>query len=547
VMHYIGMEAMIMPVSLSYDVNVVVLSVVIAYVASYFALFLFLRLRNQSSASWLKWLSAIIMGGAICGMHYMGMEAAKFYSSQGLTDDAHGLDLFLLYGTAITIVILLLISWGAIYFERHTFERMAYEDSLTKLPNRYEMNLFFEKGIGNEKVGVLFIDLDQFKIVNDRFGHHIGDQLLLEFSKRLRPLIGADQKLFRIGGDEFLFIVRNGEPKEVEQIAEQILEIVSKPFYIEGHELFITASIGICVGPLKTLNAHTLLSNADTAMYKAKEGGENRYVVFDSEMAKKEKQRMELEKDLFTALDNNQFHIVYQPKWDVKENRLYGFEGLLRWEHPRLGTIFPNEFIPIAEETGDIIPITRWVLENACFQCKTWENQGQIFPVSINLSTQVFHSNILFEWVQSVLEKTNLDAHLLELEITESMVFDNIDKVIAQLQNIRSLGVKVSMDDFGTGYSSIGLLDRIPIDILKLDKIFVNDLERPKKRAIINAIVVMAESLGVKVVAEGVENREQVKILTQLGCYIMQGYFYSKPMKAHEINDWIINQAQNTV
>lgn len=239
------------------------------------------------------------------------------------------------------------------------------------------------------------------------------------------------------------------------------------------------------------------------------------------------------------ALEQRQFYIEYQPKWNVKMNRMAGFEALLRWQHSRLGIVTPTEFIPLAEETGLIVPITRWTMEEACRQCKVWQSQGIRQPVSVNLSGRLFHTDSLIDMVQSALAAADLAPDMLELEITESMVLYDINEIVRQLEAVRKLGVRVSMDDFGTGYSSIGLLDRIPIDALKLDRLFIDDLESPSKRAIIKAIVLMAEKLRLDVVAEGVENREHIEFLTQLGCHVMQGFFYGKPMKNEEIADWI--------
>ncbi|MDY0410109.1 EAL domain-containing protein [Virgibacillus soli] len=542
-MHYIGMAAMIMPVKLTYDKFLLLLSVVIAFIASYAALFLFLQFRSRPSASWLKWLSAVIMGSAICGMHFTGLKAARFkMDSSAVMGHAESMDLFLLYGVTITMFIILFVSWGAIYFERHMFEKMAFHDSLTGLPNRHEMNRFFEKHVGNEKIGVLFLDLDQFKAINDTLGHDVGDLLVQDVAIRIQQFITPAQQAFRIGGDEFLFIITNCSMEKAEQLAKQLLGNIKKVYHIHGNELYVTGSIGISIGLIKNSSRSTLLKEADTAMYKAKSLGKNQYCIYNDAMGKQEVRKMELEKDIQMALDNDQFYIVYQPKWHVKENRLYGFEALLRWEHPTLGTVSPGEFIPITEETGLIIPITKWVLENACQQCKTWQEQGIIQPISVNLSIKLFQLESLTEMVQDILNKVNLDPHLLELEITESMVLHDINDVIFQLQSIRSLGVRISMDDFGTGYSSIGLLDRIPIDALKLDCLFTNNLNTPSKRAIINAIVLMAENLQLDVIAEGVENQEHIDDLMQLGCQVMQGYFYGKPMRAEQVEKWIANK-----
>ncbi|MBD3920979.1 EAL domain-containing protein [Paenibacillus sp. PR3] len=542
-MHYIGMEAMIMNARLTYDPTLWGLSAIIALVASYAALLLFLRFRNQSSSSMLKWLSSIIMGFAICGMHYTGMKAARFYFEDGMTmnhTSSGSVDFFLLYGVTITIFIILMVSWGAMLFDRHVLAKMAYEDSITGLPNRNAMNRFFDTHMGSDSpIGVLFLDLDRFKAINDTLGHNIGDLLVHEVGARLRQFIHGDQQAYRIGGDEFLFIVERCDLERAEQLANQILQSIKKVYRIEGNELYITGSIGISIGSIDESDHLFLLKTADTAMYKAKGLGKNQYCVYTDEMGVQEIRKMELEKDLQRALEHNEFFIVYQPKWNVKTNQLFGFEALLRWQHPRLGVVSPSEFIPIAEETGLIIPMTRWTLEQACHQCRVWNARGIDQPVSVNLSVRLFQPDILLEWIQNVLEEAGLDPHYLELEITESMVFYDVNDIIHQLENIRKLGVRVSMDDFGTGYSSIGLLDRMPIDALKLDRLFTNDLDTPGKRAIIHAIILMAERLHLDVIAEGVENEEHIEFLTQLGCYVMQGYFYGKPMNGEEMITWI--------
>ncbi len=539
-MHYVGMEAMIMPVEITYDRSIWVLSAVIALVASYAALFLFLRFRSQNSSSWVKWAASIVMGFAICGMHYTGMRAARFHMHGDMAmEQAPTVDIMLLYGVTVTIFSILFVSWGAMFFDRHVLEKMAYRDSITGLPNRNEMNRFFETHVGNETIGVLFLDLDQFKAINDTLGHNIGDRLVEAVGQRLRRFVRDDQQAYRIGGDEFLFIMRHCEQERAERLADQVLQDVKNVYRIEGHELYITGSIGISIGGIQDSDRSTLLKTADTAMYKAKGLGKNQYCVYTDEIGIQEVRKMELEKDLQRALEHKQFHIVYQPKWNVTSNRLVGFEALIRWEHPRLGLVSPGEFIPIAEETGLIIPMTRWTLEEACRQCKTWQAQGVYQPVSVNLSVRLFQTDRLIELVPSVLEQAGLEPRYLELEITESMVFYDINDIIRQLASIRAMGVRVSMDDFGTGYSSIGLLDRLPIDALKLDRLFTQDLDTRSKRAIVHAIILMAENLNLDVIAEGVENQEHIDFLTQLGCHVMQGYFYGKPMKHDRIEQWL--------
>lgn len=544
-MHYIGMEAMIMHAKITYDRNLWILSAAIALLASYGALLLFLRFRNQNRASWLKWLSAALMGSAICGMHYTGMKAAQFTGhTEGIIHESSGINFVLLYSVTVAVFVILLISWGTMLFDRYVLEKMAYQDSTTSLPNRNEMNRFFDTHTSNENIGVLFLDLDQFKAVNDTLGHHIGDILIQEVSVRLGQLAHQDQQAFRIGGDEFLFIIRECTQEHAEQLAKQILHHIKKVFSINENELYVTASIGISMGSVQNNDRSKLLRTADTAMYKAKSLGKNRYCVYNEEMGVQEIRKMELEKDLLWALKQNQFYLVYQPKWNAVKNCLVGFEALIRWNHPRLGVVSPGEFIPIAEETGLIVPLTKWTLEEACRQGEIWQRQDMAHPVSVNLSVRLFQTGGLTELVDSVLNKTELSPHLLELEITETMVLYDIDDIIRQIHSIRDLGVKVSMDDFGTGYSSIALLDRLPLNALKLDRLFTNDLDTPRKRAILSAIILMADQLHLEVIAEGVENKEHFESLLGLGCQVMQGYYYGKPMEAKDIGEWMDNHTE---
>ncbi|WP_058308513.1 bifunctional diguanylate cyclase/phosphodiesterase [Gracilibacillus massiliensis] len=541
IMHYLGMEAMIMEADISYQASKVLLSIIIAFVASYAALFLFTRFRNHSNMSWTKWLSAIIMGFAICGMHYTGMSATTIpnmnsESMQGSTS----INLFLLYSVIVTIFLIIVVSWITMFFDRYVLEKMAYQDSITDLSNRNEMNRFLNKQPTGEKLGVLYLDLDHFKAINDTLGHDTGDLLLIKMGELLKKLQNDQINTYRIGGDEFLIITKDSELEDLEQLANSLLEEIKQPFHINGNELYVTGSIGIVIDTVDEADHTKLLRAADTAMYVAKKQGKNQYSVYTTEMGLKEVRKMELEKDLQRALKENQFYMEYQPKWNVKTNTLYGFEALIRWEHPRLGIIAPSEFIPIAEETGLIVPLTRWTIEEACQQCKHWHSQNIMQTVAVNISPSLFHTGTLYGQVSFILEKINLDPKYLELEITESMMLHDLNDIIKQLEAIQALGVKVSMDDFGTGYSSLGLLDVLPINAVKLDRIFTMDIDNPSKRAIIQAIIVLAESLELDVIAEGVELEKDIDHLTKLGCYVMQGYYYSKPLKIENIQEWTI-------
>lgn len=538
-MHHIGMIAMLVPAESYFNMNLTILSIIITYIAAYTVLPMYLRFRNQRSFTWLKVISATIIGISIVGMHYIGMRAVKFYAHDSLITNNSSLDTLLFFSISMTIFVIFLASRGAVYLESKVLEKVAYQDTLTGLSNRRGMNRFISPLISNKNVGVLFLDLDEFKVVNDQFGHDVGDRLIQEVAMRLQGFVSNQQQVFRIGGDEFILIVHPCNVEYMEELAEQVLQSIKRVYAIADKEIWITVSIGICVGTVEDASATTLRQKADIAMYRSKALGRNQYCVYDDKLDMEVFRSAELEKDIQMALDNEQFYIEYQPKWNVADECLHGFEALLRWEHPRFGRVAPNEFIPISERNRMIIPITLWVLESACLQSIKWQKQGLYQPISVNLSARLFEIDDLSVHVEHILEKTGLAPNLLEFEITESMILQDINRVIIQLERIRGLGIKISMDDFGTGYSSIGLLDHIPIDTLKLDRLFIKDIETKTKRSIIKAIILMAESLNLDVIAEGVESQEHVDTLTELGCYLIQGYFYSKPMKVAEINEVI--------
>ncbi|WP_257822467.1 bifunctional diguanylate cyclase/phosphodiesterase [Salipaludibacillus agaradhaerens] len=546
-MHYIGMEAMIMPKEMSHSPGLFSISVTIALIASYVALFLFIKWRDQTGSSWLKWLSAVIMGLAICGMHYTSILATQFHPHSEVTDivEEAPLNIYLLSAVTLAIFLILVVSWVIIFFDRHVLAKLAYSDTITGLPNRNDMHRYFQSLQEREVISLLLIDLDQFKAINDTLGHDTGDILVKYVGLRLEHFTDHNHHAFRIGGDSFLIIIRHHSKTHVESIANDLLTSLQKPHFIEGNELRVTASIGISIGPVHLEGRSTLLQRAETAMYQAKAAGKNQYCIYNEDMGKGEVRKFELQKDLQSALDYEQFYLVYQPKWNTLSHSLIGFEALIRWHHPRDGLISPGEFIPIAEESSYIIPLTKWILKTACIQAKQWDSEGYHLPVSVNLSSSHFRADNVAELVRTVLNETELSPHLLELEITESMMLYDLNNVIEQLQAIRSLGVKIAMDDFGTGYSSIGLLDQIPLDTLKLDRVFTRNIDTKSKRAIVRAIILMAESLQIQVIAEGVETQEHVDYLTQLGCHYMQGYFYAKPMKVSDINEWLPRLSAN--
>jgi len=417
-------------------------------------------------------------------------------------------------------------------------EHLAYHDSLTGLPNRA---LFIDRLIVamaranryGHKMALLFFDLDRFKEINDSLGHTIGDQLLKAVAERIRGCTREADSLARFGGDEFtLLIDQITTIDDAAVVGRKIIEALKVPFRVSERELFISTSIGIGIYPDDGDDTNTLIRNADTAMYRAKEQGRDNYQLYAPAMNEQAVQRLALEQLLRKALSQNELVVFYQPLVDGDEHRVTSTEALIRWNHPELGLLAPAHFIAAAEASGLILPIGTWVLQTACAQTKVWqEKYGALFGISVNLSARQFQQADLVDQVRAALEKSGLDPQCLELEITESNAMQNAENSIRMLRDLKNLGVRISMDDFGTGYSSLSYLKRFPIDTLKLDQSFVRDLHIDEDdRAIAEAVIAMAHSLKLKVVAEGVETQDQLTFLKQQGCDRMQGYFFSRPV-----------------
>ncbi|PYT05775.1 MAG: hypothetical protein DMF60_10865, partial [Acidobacteria bacterium] len=416
----------------------------------------------------------------------------------------------------------------------------AFHDALTGLPNRA---LFMDrlkhalaevkKGEGYS-FGVLFLDLDRFKVVNDSLGHQIGDQLLVATARRLESCLRPGDIVARLGGDEFAVIVDHvRHVSDAIQAAERIREHLGAPFNLSGHEVFISASIGIALNQTASEEPDEIIRNADTAMYRAKDQGRGCFELFDKGMHVRNAALSQLETGLRGALARDEFRVHYQPIISLETWRISGFEALIRWDHPELGYISPLKFIPVAEETGLIIPIGLWVLREACQQLRAWQRQFPSDPplsMSVNLSGRQFSQPDLIDQISQILAETGLDASSLKIEITESAIIENIDAAALMLKRIKALGVRLSLDDFGTGYSSLSYLHRFPIDTLKIDRSFVSRINLPKNAEIVKTILTLASNLGMDVVAEGVETRDQIIQLTGLNCEYVQGYLLSKPI-----------------
>ncbi|MFN7993010.1 MAG: EAL domain-containing protein [Bryobacteraceae bacterium] len=428
-------------------------------------------------------------------------------------------------------------------------------DPLTGLPNR---NLFLEKlAVCLERFGqesqstfaVMFLDLDRFQVVNDSLGHTAGDQLLLHVAQRLRAAVRTappgsrnplSDVIARLGGDEFAILLDSVDNEGAVRIAQRILECVNAPFEICGKEVFTTASIGIATPHRGYCSPAELLRDADTAMYKAKEQGRARFEVFDPEMRAAVVARMDIENDLRRALDNGEFELYYQPKVRLATDKIVGAEALLRWNHPTRGIVGPDEFIPIAEETGLIVPIGFWAIQEACVTARRWHSEFTVDPpleVSVNVSVRQFRDPDLVQRIGRILQETGLNPASLQLEITESVLMDDIDGVADSLRQLKSFGVGLKIDDFGTGYASLKSLNRLPFDVLKIDRSFVlNMCDDEGFGDTIKTILVLAENLGMEVVAEGIEKKEQLLRLRSLHCDYGQGFYFSPPVPSKKLD-----------
>ncbi|MEN2767035.1 bifunctional diguanylate cyclase/phosphodiesterase [Ornithinibacillus xuwenensis] len=429
---------------------------------------------------------------------------------------------------------------------KQTIEFQAYHDELTGLPNRRMFNRNLAERLGEaqlteQKVAVLFLDLDRFKFINDTFGHGVGDLLIKEVGHRVANILDTNQTLYRVGGDEFVIIFSGASKELTKGLAEKIMVSLSEAFIINGYDMVTTASMGIGVYPDIADNAEDLFKNADVALYRAKESGRNTYQFYTPELNDSFVRRKLLEKDLHEALEREELFLYYQPQIDIQNNKLVGVEALIRWNHPKLGLISPSEFIPIAEETGLIIPIGEWVLQRACTQIKEWHSAGLgSFRVAVNLSARQFQQGNLAETVEKIIRQTGIDSHHLELEITESIAMVDYEYSINKINELKELGVLISLDDFGTGYSSLSYLKRFPIDKLKIDKSFVDDIAIDRiSEMVIATIITMAHTLNLEVIAEGVEKKEQLTFLINEKCDEVQGYYFGKPMRAEALQDWM--------
>ena len=418
----------------------------------------------------------------------------------------------------------------------------ANHDSLTGLPNRNLLRDRIAHACARTRrygdfAAVAFLDLDNFKLVNDSLGHGVGDQLLRAVASRLEASLRALDTVARLGGDEFVLVLSDHKSAQsVSGELQRIVESFAQPFTVEDQDVFVTASIGVALYPQDAADAETLIRCAELAMYRAKESGRNAYQMYTAELQTRVSERMALEGMLRRALERGELSLRYQPQVDLHSNRIFGCEALIRWNQADLGMIGPAKFIPLAEDTGLIVQIGEWVLRSACMQVRAWQDAGlPAVTVAVNISARQFRERNLLQSVTRILAETGLPTGQLELEVTESVIMHDAQNVIAELQAFSDMGVKLSVDDFGTGYSSLSYLKRFPVDRLKIDQSFVRDIgSDADDAAIAQAVITLGHTLGLRVIAEGVETAEQLAFLRRNRCDEVQGYLFGKPMPAHE-------------
>ena len=560
-MHYLGMAAMRMQPGIVYDPFWFIASIVVAISACAAALWIAFRLRSEGARTLpLRAIASVVMGLAIVGMHYTGMAAANFQEDSicGAVADGGIESRWLAILVIVTTMGTLAIALMASLFDRQmrartgvlaaSLERAnlklveaALHDPLTQLPNRMLLQDRIEQAIEKAKrrghrLAVMFCDLDGFKAVNDAYGHQLGDKLLVHVSQRVSQLLRPQDTLARLGGDEFVIVLAIDEADDAVVVAERIIAAVAEPFVVDAAELQVSASLGIALYPDDATRERDLMAHADAAMYHTKGTGRNGYTFFTGSMQVSANRQLRLLQDLRRAVQRNELVLHYQPKFVAAGHPAVGAEALLRWQHPELGTLGPDTFIPIAERSGLILPIGDWVLDRACAQLRQWHDAGHThWTMAVNLSPLQFAAPGLVETVRTTLARHRLEASRLTLEITETTAMKDVESSLEILNALTALGVRIAIDDFGTGYSSLLYLKRMPATELKIDRAFVRDLENnTEDAAIVSSIVALGRSLQLQVVAEGVETAGQRDYLSALGCDQLQGYHLGRPMAAED-------------
>ena len=556
VMHYLGMYALLIEPQPEWNALLVALSVLIAFAASGLALWLAFHLRQGDHHLMLmRGLASLVMGIAIAGMHYVGMAAAEFSHSSMM--QPHGVSNagLAVWVTLITLTILgitllssmldaqLRAARLATRLNRANQElrQLAMHDNLTTLPNRVmleqQLDLAIKQAMINEhRFAVIYMDLDGFKAVNDTWGHHVGDRLLVAVAERLCSQLSNTMLLVRLGGDEFV-LMAECDISAARQLAQKLVKVISSPFELDRYVLHVSLSAGIAIFPLHGRNRQELLFNADAAMYHTKHSGRNGWCLFEPAMSAATQHQLELANDLWEAIEREQMRLFYQPKFCSGGTRLMGFEALLRWQHPQRGLLTPELFLPRAEKTGQIIALGNWVIGEACRQLRIWHSQGHSdWTVSVNLSALQFHQRDLLTILTQTLARNQLPGSALMLEITEAIAMRDPAFSQQRIRELQQAGVSVAIDNFGIGYANLLHLKDLDASELKIDRSFINCLRPGSEDAtVVSAMLTLAQSLNLRMVAEGVETEEQQHLLTSLGFDALQGYLLGKPTPADRV------------
>ncbi|OWT69173.1 MULTISPECIES: bifunctional diguanylate cyclase/phosphodiesterase [unclassified Achromobacter] len=566
-MHYTGMASMKMQPPIIYTPALVTASIMIAVLAAGAALWIAHQLRLYSKrVRQLRMGASVLMALAIVAMHYTGMAAANFPPgsicgaaiSGGL--NTTGLSFPIIVATVAVLSVALITSVLDLRMELSTAQlsrslaeanlelsHLVLHDNLTKLPNRLLLGDRLKQAVehaeaAKNQVAVMFLDLDGFKEVNDSYGHQAGDHLLVQMAGRIRQSVRAQDTVARVGGDEFVLVATINDPQDAATIADELVRLIGEPLALQGQDLLVTVSVGIAIYPGDANTPEDLLKAADTAMYHAKSLGRNQYCFFETSMKSNGASHMALLQDLRLALKRQEFELHYQPKFRAPDGPVTGVEALLRWRHPTRGMVMPDDFIPLAERTGQIVSIGEWVIDEACRQLADWRTRGRNeLSMAVNISpVQFSHANFV-PAVRGALERHRIGTDQLVLEITETTAMRDVDASLVTLHQLRELGVRISIDDFGTGYSSLLYLKRLPASELKIDRGFISELKAGSEdAAIVASIIALGETLNLNVVAEGVETNDQQALLTQLGCDSLQGYLLGRPVSAQDLEKVLI-------
>lgn len=556
-MHYLGMAALMITPGIHWNLWLVTLSVLIAYAASGVALWLAFHLRKGENGVLIRRMQAsVVMGIAISGMHYTGMAAADFRSGSHVEGQGMGSPQLAVWVFLFTLAILgcsLLLSMidsqikatrlaRKLHQANRELHKLAMHDPLTLLPNRAYLEQQLDNYIqgaaeGSQVFALMFLDLDGFKMINDAYGHHVGDRLLISATERLKNCIDSNHVLARVGGDEFVLLIPATSSDVAERIASKIVKAIEKPFNIAEYELMVSISIGIALYPPHGSDGRDMMFNADVAMYHTKNNGRNGFSIYRPDMNPMGKNQVQLKNELWRALYHNELRLFYQPKNDALSGDIIGYEALVRWQHPVRGLLSPDKFLPVAEKSGMIIQVGEWVLNEACRQLSVWHAQGNNeLSVSVNLSALQFEQKMLSQIVLNALTTHNVPADKLILEITETTAMRSPKETIRILNGLKEHGVKVSIDDFGTGYSSLLYLQNMPASELKIDRAFVSEINNSGTDTRLLAMIIeLAKNMNLNIVAEGVETEEQQRQLAELGCNILQGFYFSRPVPPEQL------------